>query len=490
LDEFLKSNKDTYENTFRVASPNGSLKWIYSKGVAERNKEGKVIRMAGSHTNITSKLELENKLFKRTYCDKLTDLRNKDRLIEDFNELIRKRKGNLNLAFVYIDIDNFKYINNVFGYEVGNQLILKLAEIIQERYTLSHLTSRLESDEFLILFKDFEDIKELEKEIINFLEVIRNTIFFHNQEAYVSVSLGVSVYNTHGSDFNELFKYADIALFYAKQNGKDQYRFYEEKMFYDINCSINMTNQLRQAIEKEEFMMHYQPIVCVSTGEMAGVEALIRWTNALGDFVSPAEFIPIAETSGQIKKIELWIFEEVCRQIKKWTEHSSNPFFVSVNLSAKGLIEKKLEKYLISLTELHEVDPKYIQLEITETALLHNIDKTFKVLNNLRQKGFKISLDDFGIGYSSLNYLKTLPIDKVKLDKTFIDSIDKSDKDKVLLSYIINLSHALNLKVVAEGVETASQNALLKLMNCDFIQGYFYGRPEKPEYIQKIIEKL
>lgn len=489
LESFIVGKENTYENTYRIKMKNGLYYWIHSSGFAQRDEFGKITRIAGYHKNISKKVELEEQLYKATYYDSLTKLPNKNKIKKNFNKILISKQNKTKIAFIYIDIDNFNYINNTLGYKIGNELIKEVASSLKKHYGDSHYIARLNSDKFLVLFINYENIPTLKKEVKNLVEIFRNLPFSKEQKTYVSISVGVSLYKEHGDEFYDLLKYSDTALYFAKLSGKDRYVFYENKMIEDVYNPMYLTNQIRQAFEKNEFQMHYQPIIDVNTGLMVGAEALIRWNHSSKGFISPQDFIPIAETSGQIVKIEYWVIEEVCKQIKKWIKLNFKLPFISVNLSAKGLIEKDLVSYLTIMLEKYNISSIDIELEVTETALIHNMKHSLIVLNQLKEKGFNISLDDFGVGYSSLNYLKILPIDKVKLDKSLIDSIDKNKKDDTLLKHIIELAHAMDLKVVAEGVETSEQSNLLKSMNCDYIQGYYYGKPQNSNMLYKYYKK-
>lgn len=478
LDQFISEGKKSYENVYRLKTKTGIDMWILSKGIAQHDENGKIIRIAGSHTDITPTVEMEKRLHNLAYYDNLTELANKEKIKNEFNNLIKEKFEDGNMAFLYIDIDDLSYINNTLGYSAGDELIKKVALFLVEKYGEKHYIARMNADEFLVMYVNYENLEVLEAELQELFLEIKNEKFLGGNEINVSISMGISIYNLHSKDFYDLLRYSDTALYCSKKGGKDQYKIYEPEMGEYVYTTIDLINQIRIGLQKQEFQMHYQPIVNAKTGLLVGMEALVRWIHPRRGFVPPTEFISIAEGSGQIMALERWIIEDVFSQISRWIEIGEMPIFISINLSAKGLIEKDLIPYLKDLIKRYNSKPDKIEFEVTETALLNNLEHSLSVLYQLKELGFKVSLDDFGTGYSSLNYLKSLPIDKVKLDRSFVENIDKNNKDQLLVKSIIELSHGMELEVVGEGVETISQNELLGTFGCDYIQGYYHGRPQ------------
>ena len=421
---------------------------------------------------------METKLFNLAYYDSLTRLPNKEMLIKDFNKVIKYSlsDGEIKLAFFLIDIDNFGYINSFLGYEEGNIVIKRFAEFLLTRYP-DDLVSRVNADEFLVLYKYKSSLSNIEIETKKLLQTIRDYNFINEYEVKLTASIGVSVYKNHGEGFYDLLKNADIALYSAKKCGKDSFKIYQEYMESNVFHYVELDNQIRLGLLKKEFQMYYQPIVDVQTGFVAGLEALIRWNHGKKGYVAPGEFLHIAEETGRIVILEQWIIEDVFKQAKAWCNKGEISIFISINLSPKGLIQNNLDEFLDKMLKKYKVNPKIIKFEVTETAMIEDVSNSIHLLNTLVEKGFNVSLDDFGTGYSSLNYLRNLPITEVKLDKSFIDSILERKKDMILVESIIKLCHKFNLKVIAEGVEFEEQVRLLKNMGCDYIQGYYYGKP-------------
>lgn len=490
LEGYLRKNKEIYENTYRMRTQDGDYRWVLSKGIAIMDEKDNVIKLKGFHQDISAKIELEEKLHKLAYYDPLTKLPNKEKLHIEFKKLIENKDGKVSkdMAFLFIDIDNLGYINNFLGYEEGNNIIKIFSEYLCSRYR-NHLVSRVSADEFIVIYIFDGDLKEVETEMDVLLKEIGKVKIIDNPYIRVSVSVGVSIYKKHGLDFYDLFKNADIALHCAKNSGKDRYQLYHENMELRVYNNVNLVNQLRVGIEKQEFQMYYQPVVNARTGVLAGLEALIRWRHTINGFISPDKFIPIAEESGIMASLEKWIIEEVFKQVKVWVLKGDMPLFVSINLSSKGIIESNMVEFLAEMLEKYQISARKIQFEVTETAMIKSIEQSLLTLEKLGEMGFDLSLDDFGTGYSSLNYLKTLPVSKVKLDKSFIDGVTKSNKDQFMVKSIIALSHSFGLKVIAEGVEKENQVEILKEMECDYIQGYYYGKPLPVDGIEEWIRK-
>lgn len=476
LQSILDKKKEVYENMYRLQTKSGDYRWVLSKGKAIKSSEGDVIMLKGSHTDITEKLELEQKLFDLSFYDSLTKLSNKEKLIIDFNELVRSQSTHSGIAFFFIDIDNFGYINNLLGYNEGNKVIKRFSQFLSSRY-YNHIISRFSVDEFIVIYQFEGSIEEVKMELEQLLQTLRTKCFINLYDIRLSVSIGVAIYKEHGQEFYDLLKNSDTALYYAKENGKDRYEIYHEHMELKVFNYIDLVNQIRVGMKKEEFQMYYQPIIDAKKGNIVSLEALIRWKHTRNGFISPNTFIPIAENSDIMKTLEKWIIEEVFSQIKTWIDEKELPLFISINLSSKGLLERNLVEFLKEMLDKYQICPEKVEFEVTETSLIKNLNNSLEILNDLRKIGFRIVLDDFGKGYSSLNYLKKLPLNKVKLDKSFIDEMETSEKDQLLVKSIIALSHSLDLKVVAEGIERLKQKDLLESMGCDYIQGYYYGRP-------------
>lgn len=426
-------------------------------------------------------------VYKLTYYDRLTNLLNKEKIYLEFEKLL-KGSHTQNIAFILIDIDNFGYINNTLGYDIGDMLLKKVAYNLEKRYCPIHNIARINSDEFLLIYNNFYSLSAIENEVEKILKEIRCIDLLEGRNIRISASVGIAIYGYHGRRFYDLLGCADTALHYSKKSGKNCYKWYTSDMQIKVYRDIDLINELEAAIINDDLEMYYQPIVETNTGEIKGFEALVRWKHDKKGLIPPSEFIPIAEHSGQMKSLEKLILKKIFSNVETWMYDCGEKIFISINLSAKGLIRWNLLSYLNLLLDEHKVNPNRIEFEFTETALIENIEESLVILEKVKSLGFKISLDDFGTGYSSLNYLKHLPIDKLKLDKTFVDTIENSDKDMMIVKSIIDLGHNMALQIVAEGVEREVQVDVLKIMNCDYIQGYYYGMPQPEEHMLKLIK--
>jgi diguanylate cyclase (GGDEF)-like protein len=413
------------------------------------------------------------------YNHPVTGFRNRNYLLKNMPTLLNKLKdNNQEGALFLINIDNFKIINDTLGHSVGDEFLRKASKILTNLLRPNTLLFHLGADEFTFFFPDINSLSDLEDLSKKLLNVFRHSITANGYEIlYTTISLGISLYPSHGNDIESLFKNADIALNDAKNRGKNTYKIFDETMNLEISKKLQLENMLRQAVDNDEFQVYYQPKVNVKTGKTTSMEALVRWISPTLGFVSPVEFIPLAEETGLIHRIGEFVLRESCRQNKIWHEQGFNTLKVAVNLSGKQLKQNNLISIINNILKETSLDPKWLELEITESILMDNFDKNIIILSKLKEMGINIYLDDFGTGYSSLNYLRKLPINFIKIDKSFIDEITINSKDSFIASSLIALAHGIDLRVVAEGVETSEQLNLLKSYDCDEIQGYYFSKP-------------
>jgi len=480
FNKFLTGTEKKYESIYRVKNDRDEYVWIYSRGV--KRLKNNIIKIYGSHLDITEKMNMQKKINDLAYYDSLTGLPNREKIDSEFLNLVNSEKSNF--SFFLLEIDNFDYINNMFSYEVGEKLLRKLSNLLEKRYK-KQFTSKINEGQFLII-SFLNEEKEITRELKCLFSSI-NEIYLDDLELTISVCCGVSTYKNE--NFKELLKYASTALYKAKSLGKNHYYLYNNQLIQSVYKMLDISHQIKNGIIKNQFELFYQPIISSKTGLLKGIEALIRWNHPKLGVIPPNEFIYIAEKYSEMKNLERWILNKAFQNLRDWVMSGDLPLFISINLSAKGLIGDSLIPYLKDLIDRYGVSPKKIELEITETSLLENLDLVIKDMEVLKLMGFKISLDDFGTGYSSLLYLKNLPINKVKLDKSFIKKIEISDKDKFFIKSIIDLSHSMGLTIVAEGVETSSQKNLLIEYNCDFLQGYLYSKPQSIDNINVWIKE-
>ncbi|WP_238881931.1 GGDEF domain-containing phosphodiesterase [Clostridium sp. YIM B02551] len=487
INEYLSSREGPYESIYRMKSKNGEYRWILSKGKGIWTKEGRPVRVAGSHADITEHKIADDRLNFLARYDSLTKLPNRLYFEEKVNEIIYNCSENSRFSLVYMDVDNFKNINDTLGHETGDMLLKYISSILIEEIKEPNFAGRLGGDEFAILFKNPENKREVRIKLNNILVKLKEPWVCNKHKFFNSYSIGIAQYPENGCTLSTLLKNADIAMYNVKKNSKDNLCFYTEAMQEKELKYVELVNDLRSAIEKEEFKLVYQPIINLNTFELIGVEALIRWNHPVKGIISPMEFIPLAEETGLIFYIGSWVFKAAMLQKKEWEEMGHHNIQMSVNISGSRITRKSLTEDIINI--INEVGLKFdeIQLEITETEVMKDVDAAIEVLNVLKAKGIKIALDDFGTGYSSITYLQKLPIDVVKIDKSFIDGVSQSKEDNIILENIIKLTHDLKLKVVAEGIETKEQLEFLKDKKCNYGQGYLFSKPVNKEELDKLL---
>ncbi len=489
--KYLESQSGIYEDTYRIRNSEGDYIWILSHGKAIWNHVGKPIRVAGSYTNVTEQMQNQEKLHQLAFYDQLTGLPNRSMLIERIEQEIQKDTyQEQKIGFLYLDIDDFKQINDTIGHDFGDEFICKIARFLEDEVNENAMVARLGGDEFGIAFFRLQDKREVETVAQRLLERIKQPWILQNNEFYVGVSIGITYYPEFGVNASALLQNSDIAMFVVKENGKDGYRIYDPKMHQRTWNYIKMNSQLRTAIENNEFSLYYQPQVDLKTHKVIGVEALIRWNHPQNGFIPPMKFIPFAEETGQIYAIGEWVVNTACAKRLYWEQHGLGTMKMSINISSKRLAQDDVVDKIKHEIATHKIKGNCIELEITETAIMDNIERAIEVIHELKALGVTIALDDFGTGYSSLTYLQRLPIDVLKVDRMFIKDIMREKEVGHIFKFITQLAHELGLKIVAEGVETKEQLEFLKDNGCDIIQGYYYSKPVPSDAIEKVIEQI
>jgi len=416
-----------------------------------------------------------DKLVTFAYYDELTGLPNRKKLLETVDMLIHNK--NENFAVFFVDLDNFKNVNDKFGHQSGDTVLGIVAERLKLIITANDTLSRLGGDEFTIILKNLkspEVIKEFAENISKIL--IPAIIDNNNNELHIGASIGISIFPEHGTDVDTLINNADLAMLEVKHNGGYGYKIYAKEIKDKSLDKLNMKLKLNKAMENNEFIAYYQPILDLKLMKVIGSEALIRWKQG-GLIIFPMDFIPMAKKIGELVAIDNWMIENACMQCKKWHDMGSKDFYISVNTSFEQLASVNFVELVKDLLYKHSLPSMYLCFEITEDEVMENPDLIINVLNQLKAIGIKIYLDDFGTGYSSLSYVNTLPIDILKIDMSLIKNLNKDYKNILIVKSIIEMSHNLNIKVVSEGIETNDQLNILNELGCDFIQGYLIGKP-------------
>lgn len=488
VNNYILLKTGSYENIHRMICKDGNYKWILSKGKAIWNSDGKVIRLAGSHTDISQQKFIENKLNLLAYYDTLTELPNRVLFEIKVDDLINeKNESNTTFALIYMDIDNFKHINDTLGHISGDLLLKYISNILKCQVKAPDFVGRLGGDEFAIIFESINDKSDVIDRIQFLLKYLRKPWMLDNQEFFISFSIGIAMYPEHGDNLSLLLKNSDVAMYCVKKNIKDDYCFYSDEIQEENLKQIRMVNELRHAIDNQEFALVYQPIINLNSGKLIGVESLVRWIHPIKGVISPMEFIPLSEESGLIHEICKWVLKTALLQKKSWEEQRYPNIKMSINISGKRVTKNDFINEIRELIFKTKLKCDEIQLEVTETAVMEDINASTTVLKELRDMGIKIALDDFGTGYSSLTYLEKLPIDIVKLDRNFIKGISNVGQSNVIVASVVKLTHDLNLGIVAEGIETKDQLEFLKLNNCDYGQGYLFSKPVTKEEIEKLL---
>ncbi|WP_147534586.1 EAL domain-containing protein [Bacillus marasmi] len=438
--------------------------------------------------NITKQKDLSNRMERIEYFDWVTGLPNRKSFAEILSKELRlAMRGNKVFAIAKIGIDDFKYVNNTFGFNAGNQLLVDFSKSIMSALNRKDCELyRASGDEFFMIMRNIEDQKDIPKKLaLLYQHLNRKPFEINGAEIYLSASMGVSIFPSSGDNADALLKNAETALYDAKSKGKNQYQIFSPTMDFNSYKQFTLRNDCKKAVLRDEFLLHFQPRFNPITDEMVSAEALIRWNHKKFGLVSPGEFIHMAEESGLIIPIGEWIIKKVCEQIKLW-EHSSLPIKkISINLSTIQLLQPNFVDMVVMILKDKKVDSRWVEFEITESVVIKNEKQVLTTLNKLRGMGITIALDDFGTGYSSLHYLKKIPCEIIKLDKSLVDEIHQDRDHYEIIASTIQLCHKLGKSVVAEGVETTEQLSLLKALSCDEIQGYYYSKPLDGHHFRK-----
>jgi len=452
-------------------------------------KEGNYVGMGTGHDLLNKITESKQRhLFHLAHYDQLTGLPNRLLFNDRLSHACAHANRNESLgALFFIDLDKFKNINDTHGHPIGDRVLKTVSIRLTECLRSTDTVARLCGDEFTVILEDIPNISVVRQVAEKILESLTQAIHIDNIKLIISASIGISLFPFQFDDNEDtLVKKADAAMYYAKARGRNNFQFYSAEMNAAIYERIRIENNLRYALERDEFKLHYQPQVELSSGKIIGVEVLIRWQHPEMGWISPADFIPIAEDNGMILAIGERVLREACKQGKRWQDMGLPSIKIAVNLSARQ-IRSDLPDLVSSILDETGLEPGCLELELTENILLENIEETICILAELNKLGIESSIDDFGTGYSSLSYLQRLPISTLKIDRSFlIDIQDKHDISPIITT-IIGMAHNLNLKVIAEGMETCDQLEFLRLYNCDQAQGYYFSRPCSPDDLESIL---
>ncbi len=451
--------------------------------------KGQYVGIGNGHDLLSAVTERKQAhLYHLAHYDALTGLPNrllfKDRLIQACNSA--ERNGHM-VALLFLDLDRFKLINDTLGHGVGDLLLRSVADRLRESIRKKDTVARLGGDEFTVVLDDVESTRHVALVARKILDFMAQPFMLEDNEVVVTTSIGVAFYPNDASSAEELQKNADAAMYHAKEKGKNTYQFFTTEMNDLVSNRLSLENSLRKAMEEGQLLLHYQPQIELSTGQIVGVEALLRWRHPERGFIPPLEFIPLAEELGLMTPIGEYVLREACRQNKQWQDELGASLCMAVNLAGWQLEQPDFADTVARVLRDTGLAPQCLELELTENVLMKNIDQALLTLNKLGKMGIRVAIDDFGTGYSSLSYLLNLPIDTLKIDKCFIQNIGQHEDSATITKAVIALARSLKLNVVAEGVETKEQLDFLDEQGCDFIQGYYFCKPRAEEELRPML---
>ncbi|WP_172844391.1 putative bifunctional diguanylate cyclase/phosphodiesterase [Tumebacillus algifaecis] len=435
--------------------------------------------------------ELSGKLYHQLTTDRLTGIPGRMLFQEHLAASIATaQKTGVSGAVLFFDLDDFKMFNDSLGHDFGDQVLLAVTDRILQHSTEGMRLYRLGGDEFVILLEGLQGEEEATQVAERVFAAMKEKLSLDGQDLFINLSLGISRFPEDGSDAQTLYRNAEMAMYHAKSIGRNNYQLFESAMNKRAAERLLLAGDLRRALERDEFFLAYQPQVCLTSGRITGMEALIRWQHPERGFVSPGEFIPLAEETKLIIPIGEWVLYTACRQNKAWQDAGFTPVCVSVNLSAFQFGQPNLVAMIKKVLEETGLEPQYLNLEITESITMNNVERAINTMHEINDLGIGISIDDFGTGYSSLNYLKKFPIQTLKIDQSFVRDMTEEHQDVAIPTAIIAMAHSLNLKVIAEGVETEVQQQMLRERGCDEMQGYLISRPLPALEFEKLFHSL
>ena len=468
---------------------NGEIypEWLTISAVSDES--GQVTHYIGGFTDLSQQKQAEEHIQHLMYYDALTNLPNRALFRDRFQHcMLRTRRSNDHTAFIHLDLDRFIKVNDTLGHAVGDQLLLQVGQRLSKTIRPMDFVARLGGDDFAMAVPALMTRAEVEDFLEKIIDVFAEPFCIAKREIFLVPSMGAVMYPDDASSYDELACYAETALQYAKRLG-ESYQFYHSAMNTDADERLNMESALRRALERDEFRLHYQPQVDVSTGDVIGVEALLRWERCDDGMVMPGRFIPLLEDTGLIITVGEWVLRRACRDQQTWLAGGGRPVPVAVNLSPRQFRNRDLIHMIDRVLAESGTDPHLLELEITESSVMDDPEFAMQTLQACHERGIRIAIDDFGTGYSSLSYLKRFPLDVLKIDRSFVADVPKDDDDAAIIDTIIAMAHRLNLRVIAEGVETAAQQDFLREHGCDWVQGYYFGRPmplsDLLHYLQK-----
>jgi diguanylate cyclase (GGDEF)-like protein/PAS domain S-box-containing protein len=471
---------------FRLLTGSGKVIFAESRISPILDGTGKVLKLLLVTRDITERKKWEQQIYHLAYHDTLTDLPNRRLFMNKLAETIRALDKRDKLAIFFIDLDRFKYVNDKMGHDTGDYILLEAAQRIKQALRSTDLIARLGGDEFTVMLPDVDE-DMVQSIAIRIQQKLKQPIHVPGEQFNISCSIGISIYPENGKNADDLLKRADTALYTVKEQGRNGYALFRDEMERKSLERMMMEKELRKAVKEEQFYLEYQPKLDLSSEEIAGMEALVRWRHPEIGVIPPNKFIPIAEETGLIIPLGEWVLREACRQNKKWQELGYPPVPVSVNVSVRQLEGGGFLETIEQVLEETRLDPEWLEIEVTETVFA-DLEDAAGMLQTIRDYGVKVSVDDFGTGYNSFSYIKQLPIDTVKIDSSFVRDIDHSEESKAIIEAILLLAKTLKINVVAEGVESKNHFHFLAKEGCDQGQGYLFSKPVPSEVFERYLK--
>jgi diguanylate cyclase (GGDEF)-like protein/PAS domain S-box-containing protein len=493
-DERFEAGGEPFSEEYRLIAKDGSVVWVREEAVETRNDAGERQYWQGVIFDITERKNLEEELQHRAFHDTLTGLPNRALFSDRLGHAVdRTRRDAGEIAVLLMDLDDFKVVNDSLGHSAGDELLVDVGERLLTSLRAGDTAARLGGDEFAVLLENMSDLSEAERVAERIGDTLRPPFAVGERETLVTASIGIAFGGTAAANKGpeELMRDADVAMYRAKRSGKARYALFDETMSTRAMERLDLIDDLLRALAREELALHYQPKVSLATGQIVGFEALLRWEHPERGRLLPERFVSLAEETGLIVPIGRWVLREACHTAREWQQlyPCDPPLVVCVNLSAKQLRDPDLFRDVHQILHESGLEPSSLDLEITESVAMEDAPATAVRLEELHALGVQVIIDDFGTGYSSLSRLESFPVDYIKIDRSFVGRLEEKTGAAVLVKAMIDLSHALGIEVIAEGVETAGQLERLRVMGCDLAQGYYFSRPQPSEAIQVLLEK-
>lgn len=493
LEAHLQGLTERFEHEHRVIRRNEGHRWVLTRGLALRSATGEPVRVAGSMTDITAKKQIQEMSEYDAFHDALTGLPNRalflDRLGQSFARA--RRREDARFAVLFMDLDRFKVVNESLGHGVGDKLLVEIAKRLNANLRPADTVARLGGDEFAVLLEDVREVKDATTFAERVQSELQNPFPLEGQDVFTTASMGIALSNPGYDRPEDMLRDADTAMYRAKSLGKARYAVFDKAMHVSALALLQMETDLRRAVEKGHFRVVYQPIVSTRTWRTVGFEALVRWLHPKRGFVSPVEFVPLAEETGLIVPIGNWILREALMQLRTWqVRHGrSHPLMMSVNLSGVQLLRPELIQHVDLMLREFGLDSRDVKLEITESTIIENAEYAKEMLLQLKAQAVRLCIDDFGTGYSSMSYLRRYPIDTVKVDKSFISRMDTDPESLELVKTIVTMAHNLGKEVIAEGVETREQLMKIQALKVEMAQGFHFSKPVDSEAAEMLINR-